>query len=521
MVATGVGGAAAGALSFGGEVKQVIKSLCDQDLGDETLCGALVGALSEVIMDRAKAAALVQSSVQNIQIMAEGIADDVGNVGGAIAVENAITLRLTQLGNLLGKMVEDYVYKIAFDSELVRLLELDENYDESDEGLAAAHAAGEAFSARSDWDDKFRALAGELEDAARSFVEQLFGENGDNVGDGDLDAINDIRKEQTGEWGFEPIVVGDLDDNDEARDTLFGKVLRDINIVNLANWEEVWNTLNETRGMLDDADLYIVDSSERGLMESAIERLEGYMWSLLPTVNRIWVSDNRNSLIVEATEGRGHNWQRASVYVSLEGEVSCGQSDMKITMFGGSGGRGVFDLRGINIPEDWGKINVAVCYFGISVAKRVVELPVVKQAVAPQTPPPSVSLVVTEVAPPEDSGNVPEEITKNGGDETVVDDEVVPAVDEEEWAIANLLLTIATGITSLVILFGAATAQNNDKRIALRIISILPLVGAILAFVLIESMGAPMILVNWWSLLFLGLFVMNLGIASALALPKK
>ncbi len=81
------------------------------------------------------------------------------------------------------------------------------------------------------------------------------------------------------------------------------------------------------------------------------------------------------------------------------------------------------------------------------------------------------------------------------------------------WALLNLLLTIATALASIGLLIGYFRkkqqedgSESDQKRKGfMRIFSLVPGIGAIVAFILTENMRNPMIFVDMWTLLMIGI----------------
>nr|WP_296480491.1 hypothetical protein [uncultured Acetatifactor sp.] len=101
------------------------------------------------------------------------------------------------------------------------------------------------------------------------------------------------------------------------------------------------------------------------------------------------------------------------------------------------------------------------------------------------------------------------------------------------WALLNLILTILTAIISLALLISYFTREgkgdeekalkngeeadeheNDLKRHGLiRILSILPVILAVITFILTENMRNPMIFIDRWTILMLLYMVINITLA--------
>ena len=91
-----------------------------------------------------------------------------------------------------------------------------------------------------------------------------------------------------------------------------------------------------------------------------------------------------------------------------------------------------------------------------------------------------------------------------------IPDEPTPAAGPHAWALVNLLLTICTAIAAIVLLIGLAGKKKEDdegvekkvnKKVFWRWFSLVPAIGAIIAFILTELPLDNMIYVDWWTLL--------------------
>ncbi len=97
---------------------------------------------------------------------------------------------------------------------------------------------------------------------------------------------------------------------------------------------------------------------------------------------------------------------------------------------------------------------------------------------------------------------------------TIVNPEV-PAggLPGASWALLNLILAIGTALVSMGLLIGYFKKQqqqngseSDQKRKGfMRIFSLVPGIGAIVAFILTENMQNPMIIVDMWTLLMVGI----------------
>ena len=124
----------------------------------------------------------------------------------------------------------------------------------------------------------------------------------------------------------------------------------------------------------------------------------------------------------------------------------------------------------------------------------------------------------------------PQEPTEDIPDNTVplavadIPDEGTPLANGGAWALINLILTVLTALGSLLLLLGylgkkdKAAAdedgnpilnENGEQTLAYtlkkkgfwRLFSLVPAIGAIIAFILTEDMRLPMVLVDKWTIL--------------------
>ena len=80
------------------------------------------------------------------------------------------------------------------------------------------------------------------------------------------------------------------------------------------------------------------------------------------------------------------------------------------------------------------------------------------------------------------------------------------------WALLNLILTIGTALVSLILLLEFSrkneetVSESDTKRKGfMRLLSLVPAVGAIIAFILTEDMRNPMVFTDQWTLLMIGI----------------
>ena len=94
----------------------------------------------------------------------------------------------------------------------------------------------------------------------------------------------------------------------------------------------------------------------------------------------------------------------------------------------------------------------------------------------------------------------------------VIEDSEAPLAANSAWALINLILTIITGIASAVLLAGyfgkkedEEEAEENgaetERKGFARLMSLIPAIGATVAFILTENMNNPMVLTDRWTIL--------------------
>ena len=96
--------------------------------------------------------------------------------------------------------------------------------------------------------------------------------------------------------------------------------------------------------------------------------------------------------------------------------------------------------------------------------------------------------------------------------EAVIADSEAPLAANSAWALINLILAIITGIASAVLLAGyfgkkedEEEAEENgaetERKGSARLASLIPAIGATVAFILTENMNDPMVLTDRWTVL--------------------
>ncbi len=103
---------------------------------------------------------------------------------------------------------------------------------------------------------------------------------------------------------------------------------------------------------------------------------------------------------------------------------------------------------------------------------------------------------------------------------------------EHAWALVNLIMTVLTAVWSAYMLlryFGrrrdedvmAKSATEIKKHGLKRIISLVPAIGGIVAFLLTEDVRNPMVFTDRWTLLMVAIFLIQAGVAAVAARSHK
>lgn len=109
------------------------------------------------------------------------------------------------------------------------------------------------------------------------------------------------------------------------------------------------------------------------------------------------------------------------------------------------------------------------------------------------------------------AAEIVEQGTPMAAPEAVIADSAAPLAANGAWALLNLIMTVITGIISAVLLtgyFGKKEDEEDDNEDAetkrkglVRLASIIPAAGAIIAFILTEDMSLQMALTDRWTIL--------------------
>ncbi len=126
-------------------------------------------------------------------------------------------------------------------------------------------------------------------------------------------------------------------------------------------------------------------------------------------------------------------------------------------------------------------------------------------------------------AAPAPAPAAPAVITDNPAPTTITDD-TPPKATTAYWALINLICAILTALLSLIMLiryFGKRREEDEEtgevteikRRGGVKLASIIPAIGAIIAFILTEDMSLPMQMVDKWTLLMVVILAIQVLIA--------
>ena len=129
---------------------------------------------------------------------------------------------------------------------------------------------------------------------------------------------------------------------------------------------------------------------------------------------------------------------------------------------------------------------------------------------------PGAPVVVPPIVVPDDStprtDPVPEPTT-----EDIIDPEP-PLVNNDQWALINLLCAIASAILAIVMIITFAVGKKEDeededsekKRNGLKFLGLIPGIGGIVAFLLTEKIAGKMVLTDKWTILMVVIAVISI-----------
>ena len=235
-----------------------------------------------------------------------------------------------------------------------------------------------------------------------------------------------------------------------------------------------------------------------------VEVVDGYLDIVTVNVNvTITVRGNRDTVTYDGSEHNVTGYEIVSITTNVGRNVTMEGLTLKLrgnaSATGTEPGTYPMGLTAADFDVD------TTIYRGVRVVVEDGEL-VIESAAAPETEP-------TET--------IPDESAPKGQPEDIPDEDVPMAAPA--WALLNLILSLLTVLGSLFLLSGLfgkkkeeATDENGNlilddngesvmnrikQRAGWRIISLLPAIGSVIAFILTENMRNPMVLVDRWTLL--------------------
>ena len=126
------------------------------------------------------------------------------------------------------------------------------------------------------------------------------------------------------------------------------------------------------------------------------------------------------------------------------------------------------------------------------------------------TPTPFIPADNTDATDTDDNGAVAGARTNNNGKDSEKGQVLAAEDAKDSWSLINLLLTIGIGAASIITLLGLLGSSRKDRKLASRLLTIVPAAGAVVALLLIEDFSGSMIWVNIWSLLIGALAVIQM-----------
>ena len=237
-----------------------------------------------------------------------------------------------------------------------------------------------------------------------------------------------------------------------------------------------------------------------------VEVVDGYLDIVTVNVNvTITVRGNRDTVTYDGSEHNVTGYEIVSITTNVGRNVTMEGLTLKLrgnaSATGTEPGTYPMGLTAADFDVD------TTIYRGVRVVVEDGEL-VIKPEAVPEA----------ETEPTE---TIPDESAPKGQPEDIPDEDVPMAAPA--WALLNLILSLLTVLGSLFLLSGLfgkkkeeATDENGNlilddngesvmnrikQRTGWRIISLLPAIGSVIAFILTENMRNPMVLVDRWTLL--------------------
>ena len=246
-----------------------------------------------------------------------------------------------------------------------------------------------------------------------------------------------------------------------------------------------------------------------------VEVVDGYLDIVTVNVNvTITVRGNRDTVTYDGSEHNVTGYEIVSITTNVGRNVTMEGLTLKLrgnaSATGTEPGTYPMGLTAADFDVD------TTIYRGVRVVVEDGEL-VIKPEAVPEA----------ETEPTE---TIPDESVPKGQPEDIPDEDVPMAAPA--WALLNLILSLLTVLGSLFLLSGLfgkkkeeATDENGNlilddngesvmnrikQRAGWRIISLLPAIGSVIAFILTENMRTPMVLVDRWTLLMVIIAVIQI-----------
>ncbi len=139
-------------------------------------------------------------------------------------------------------------------------------------------------------------------------------------------------------------------------------------------------------------------------------------------------------------------------------------------------------------------------------------VPPVPPVPVPPTPVPPTPVPPTPVPPVVPPAvTIPPVATPLADGPTTIEDTEVPLANGAAWSLLDLILTVVTGLLAVSLLITYFTGRKEEeeeeygeikRKGLLRILSAVPMIGAIILFILTQDMTLPMIIVDEWTIVF-------------------
>ncbi len=193
-----------------------------------------------------------------------------------------------------------------------------------------------------------------------------------------------------------------------------------------------------------------------------------------------------------------------------------------IATFGKAGVEGAFNEDGNPVLESNEVFHITA----------TIDTPPVPPAPVPPTPIPPITVPPTPIAvtppaavavvPPAAAVTIPPEATPLADGPTTIEDGEIPLAQGlgGAWSLMDLILTVITGLlaVSLLITYFKRKKEEEEESVEvkrkglLRLLSAVPMIGAIILFILTQDMTLPMIIIDEWTIVFAAITLVQVGI---------